>query len=238
MAKRWQKEDLAYLKRYGKTKSLDELAERFKTDEKTVRAALIELGVLDAKESAKGAKEAKEPAKEPKDKPAAVSAPPSGPRPGADPLVEQLTKGLAHLQKQEWSKAAAQLEKVVAGDEPSLAARARQFLAICRQRLAETDGAPAAEPGDPFIEAVMLRNQGDGHGALELARRGGRDKKDDRFAFLVASIHAAEGRLDEAAKALSQAIELNPKNRVHAFHDADFIELRRHAEHRQLFELP
>ena len=32
MAKRWQKEDLAYLKRYGKTKSIDELAVRFKTD--------------------------------------------------------------------------------------------------------------------------------------------------------------------------------------------------------------
>jgi tetratricopeptide (TPR) repeat protein len=221
MAKRWQKEDLSYLKRYGKTKSLGELAVRFKTDEKTVRAALIEVGVLPA----------------PKEKETVAFSRPAGPRPEADPLVEQLTKGLALLQKQEWKKAAAELEKVIAGDEPSLSARARQFLTICRQKLAAAEDESAA-PGDPFLEAVMLRNRGDVKESLELARRGGRDKKDERFAFLVASIHAAEGRLDEAAKALAQAIELNPRNRVHAFHDADFAELRRHAEHRQLFELP
>lgn len=222
MAKRWQKEDLAYLKRYGKTKSIDELAVRFKTDEKTVRAALIEVGVLPA----------------PKEKPTVAFSRPAGPRPEADPLVEQLTQGLALLQKQEWAKAAAELEKVIAGDEPSLTARAKQFLAICRQKLAEAESQESAEPGDPFLEAVMLRNRGDAKAALEFARRGGRDKKDERFAFLVASIHAAEGRLDEAAKALGQAIELNPRNRVHAFHDADFVELRRHSEHRHLFELP
>jgi len=221
MAKRWQKEDLSYLKRYGKTKSIDELAVRFKTDEKTVRAALIEVGVLPA----------------PKEKTTVAFSRPAGPRPEADPLIEQLTKGLALLQKQEWAKAAAELEKVIAGDEPSLTARAKQFLAICRQKLAEAK-ADGAEAGDPFLEAVILRNRGEVKAALELARRGGRDKKDERFAFLVASIHAAEGRLDEAAKALGQAIELNPRNRVHAFHDADFAELRRHAEHRQLFELP
>lgn len=219
MAKRLQKEDLAYLRRYGKTKSVDELAARFKTDEKSVRAALAEMGVLPA----------------PKETETAPPSRPAGPRPEADPLVEQLTQGLKWLQKQEWAKAAAELEKVIAGDEPSLTARARQFLAICRQKLAEAD---EAEPGDPFLEVVMLRNRGDVKGAMELARRGGRDKKDERFAFLVASIHAAEGRLDDAAKALGQAIELNPRNRVHAFHDADFAELRRHAEHRQLFELP
>ncbi len=219
MAKRWQKEDLSYLKRYGKTKSLGELAVRFKTDEKNIRAALIEVGVLAA----------------PEEKPVVAFSRPAGPRPEADPLVEQLTEGLALLQKQQWKQAAVELEKVIAGDEPSLTARARQFLAICKKKLAEAEGND--EPDDPFLEAVMLRNRGDVKEALELARRGGRDKKDDRFAFLVASIHAVEGRLGEAAKALSQAIEINPKNRVHAFHDADFAELRRHAEHRQLFEL-
>ncbi len=218
MAKRWQKEDLAYLKRYGKTKSAEELAVRFKTDEKAVHAALVELGVLTT----------------PRAKEVVAFSRPAPPRPETDPLVQQLTNGLEWLQKQEWKKAAAELEKVIAGDEPSLSARARQFLAICRQKLA-VDQEVA---DDPFLEAVMLRNRGAIKDALELARRSGRDRKDDRFAFLVASIHASEGRLDEAAKALAQAIELNPRNRVHAFHSADFAELRRHAEHRQLFELP
>ncbi|HXU46960.1 MAG TPA: hypothetical protein VN783_15635 [Thermoanaerobaculia bacterium] len=221
MPNRLKKEDLTYLKRYGKTKSLSELAHRFKTDEKTVRAALVELGVVAAAAKAKKA-------------PPAPPAP-RAPRPGDDPLAEDLAAGLKLLHKQEWKKAAAAFEKVIAGDDPALTARARQFLAIAKQRLATAED---EKPADAFLDAVMLRNRGDSKASLEIARRGARDKKDERFAFLVASIHASEGRLEEAAKALAQAIELNPKNRIHAFHDADFAELRRASEHRHLFELP
>lgn len=52
----------------------------------------------------------------------------------------------------------------------------------------------------------------------------------------MASIHAVENRLDEAVQALTKAIELNPKNRIHAFHDADFAEIRKTQRH--LFGLP
>ena len=38
-------------------------------------------------------------------------------------------------------------------------------------------------------------------------------------------------------QALSRAIELNAKNRVHAFHDPDFAELRKDRDLRQLFGL-
>ena len=34
---------------------------------------------------------------------------------------------------------------------------------------------------------------------------------------------------------LTLAIELNPKNRIHAFHDTDFEVLREDPEYRQLF---
>ena len=43
MAKRWQTADVSYLRRYGRTKPVDELARRFKTDVKTVREKLAEL---------------------------------------------------------------------------------------------------------------------------------------------------------------------------------------------------
>ncbi len=45
-----------------------------------------------------------------------------------------------------------------------------------------------------------------------------------------------QGDLEKAAKALGGAIEMNPKNRVHAFHDPDFGELRRSQEYASLFE--
>ena len=49
-------------------------------------------------------------------------------------------------------------------------------------------------------------------------------------------ILALQGEFDEAAEALGRAVELNPKNRVHAYHDTDFQELRRSEDHRKLFE--
>ena len=73
--------------------------------------------------------------------------------------------------------------------------------------------------------------------ALDLCRKDGRDQKDERFAYLAASIHAVEGRIEEAVQALTRAIELNPRNRVHAYHDPDFAEIRRDRDHRQLFGL-
>ena len=71
--------------------------------------------------------------------------------------------------------------------------------------------------------------------ALEICSRGGRQSKDDRFAHLAASIHAVRGDIDKAAKFLELAIQLNPRNRVLAFHDPDFEALREEPEHADLF---
>src|SRR5436309_9919706 len=60
------------------------------------------------------------------------------------------------------------------------------------------------------------KNRGNLAEALEMSRKGGRDQKDERFAYLAASIHALENRWDEAAQTLARAVELNPKNRIHA----------------------
>jgi hypothetical protein len=35
---------------------------------------------------------------------------------------------------------------------------------------------------------------------------------------------------------LAEAIELNPKNRIHAYHDSDFDSLKASSDHKQLFE--
>ncbi|HET9226980.1 MAG TPA: tetratricopeptide repeat protein [Thermoanaerobaculia bacterium] len=160
---------------------------------------------------------------------------------GADPALDAFTKALDAFHKKDWAKAAEQFETVVAqSDLLELTARARQYLAASRLRLEEAGGAKAKgkakqEDGDPFLRAVFEKNRGESAAALELCRQEGRDKKDERFAYLAAAIHASEGRTEEAVEALSRAIELNPKNRVHAFHDPDFADLRR--DHRQLFGL-
>lgn len=163
-----------------------------------------------------------------------------------DPVIDAYAEGLTALQNKNWPKAAELLEKVVAeSDRSDLTDRARQLLAACREKTGPQDAkgkkgkeAPAdAAEADPFLTAVYEKNRGNHQAALEISRQGGRDTKDERFAYLVAAIHAAENRTDEAVRALTKAIELNPKNRIHAYHDADFAELRKAKEHRPLFGL-
>ena len=154
-----------------------------------------------------------------------------------DPALDAFTQGLAALQKKDWQKAAALLEKAVGlADRPELRERARQFLAACRQK-AQAEDAKPARGVDPYLQAVYEKNRGNFKEALEISRRGGRDQKDERFAYLAASIHAIENRLEEAAQALAKAVELNSTNRIHAFHDSDFAELRKNRDYRSLFGL-
>ena len=163
---------------------------------------------------------------------------------GTDPSLEALTQGLAALQAKDWAKAVEHFERAVEqSDQSEVTDRARQFLTVSRQRAqgaeAKTAGAKgaAAEEPDPYLQAVYEKNRGNLQAALEISRKGGQDQKDERFAYLAASIHAVESRWDDATQALTRAVELNPKNRIHAFHDPDFAELRKNRDLRPLFGL-
>jgi tetratricopeptide (TPR) repeat protein len=156
---------------------------------------------------------------------------------GPDSGLAAYADALKAMHKQDWARAVKLFAQVAADDDaPEIAARARQYLAAARQRLEAEESRQDHE--DAFLAAVFEKNRGNLAPALEICRRGGREKKDERFAYLAASIHALEGRSEEAAQALSQAVELNPKNRIHAFHDADFAELRKDPGFRQLFDFP
>ena len=168
------------------------------------------------------------------------AAAPARPAAPDDPALVAFTQGLQALQKKDWPRAAELLESALAqSDRSDLSARARQFLASARQHLpGKPAGAAKSDEGaDPFLQAVFEKNRGDLATALDLCRKEGREQKDERFAYLAASIHAVEGRIEEALQVLTRAIELNPKNRVHAYHDPDFAEIRRDRDNRQLFGL-
>lgn len=157
----------------------------------------------------------------------------------ADPAMQTFTDGMAALYRKDWAKAEELLGQVAGNrDLPELADRARLLLAAARQKAAESAPKPKEADGeDPFLRALYEKNRGEIAAALEMCQKDGRDQKDERFAYLVAAIHAAENRTEEAARALTRAIELNPKNRIHAYHDPDFAELRRNRDFRPLFGL-
>lgn len=154
-----------------------------------------------------------------------------------DPVLAKFNKALETLHTKSWAKAAELFEGIIQeSDVPELRERARQYLGACRLQEQKALGDAPAPDEDPYLRAVYEKNRGNYAAALELVKKNG-GEKDERYAYLAASIHAAEGRKDEAAKILTRAVELNAKNRVHAFHDPDFAELRRDPEHRQLFGL-
>lgn len=154
-----------------------------------------------------------------------------------DSSLQAYSQALEALHRKSWSKAAALFATVVeSSDMPEVRERARQYLAACRLQEAKS-GQPEGEEADPYLRAVYEKNRGDLSAALALCRQGGKDQKDERFAYLAASIHALEERVDEAAQVLSRAVELSSKNRIHAFHDPDFAELRGNPSFRHLFGL-
>lgn len=207
MAKEWNSKEITYLKRYAATKDLAELAQRMEADESEVRAKLADLGLSAADHERQRS------------------------RLGNEPLLETYEKALQALYGGKIADAEKLLTKVTEEcDQPELAERARQLLTAARAR--KNDG---PETDDPFLLAVYEKNRGNYSEALEIAKKGGRSGKDERFAYLEASIHALEDRLDDAAGALDKAIELNRKNRVHAFHDPDFAALRESGEHSDVF---
>ena len=210
MAKRWKKQEQTYLKRCAGKKTLKELADRFGTDPKAVGEKLDELG-LAAKDSG-----------------TVVVKP--------DPLLKVYVRGLRAIQSSKWEVARPLLERVVGeAEQPDLAERARRYLSLTVEKL---DRSADVKPEDSFLEAVYEMNRGNFEEALSLCSVGGRQGKDEKFAYLAASILSVTGELEQAAKLLVVAIELNPKNRVHAFHESDFDTLRESDEHRHLFDKP
>ncbi|HUF77713.1 MAG TPA: hypothetical protein VMR44_02225 [Thermoanaerobaculia bacterium] len=207
MAKDWSTKETTYLKRYAASKRIAELAQRLEAEDADVQAKLEELG-LAAKDS------------------------PRKSRLGNEPLLPTYEEALRALYGGGRAKAAKLFTKVIEEcDQPELAERARQMLAVSQR-----EGPQAAQASeDDFLQAVYEKNRGNPERALEIARRGGRTGKDERFAYLEASVHALAERLDEAATALAKAIELDARNRVHAFHDPDFAALRGSREHAGVF---
>jgi tetratricopeptide (TPR) repeat protein len=110
--KRWQKVEIAYLKKHAGDKTVDELAQRFHTDVAVVKAKLEELRL--------GA--------------AAARAAKAGPDP-----VDLYEQAIAALYKGDWQRAEELFHEVAKDGPGELTARARQFAATARARAAQAE---------------------------------------------------------------------------------------------------
>lgn len=146
--------------------------------------------------------------------------------------VERFEKALGLLHRRQWNEAAEAFSQVTVENPGStIAERARVFREVCREKLANE---PVVE-GDPYLTAVVAKNRGDLEAAMESCNRGGLKGRDARFAYLAASVESLRGNEDEAVKLLLKAIEMDPANRVRAFWDPDFADVRKSPELQPLF---
>lgn len=137
--------------------------------------------------------------------------------------LETYTAALKQMHAGAWQEAAEALRQVMAeADNRHLADRARQSLVACERHM----GSASGEGADPYLRAVFEKNSGNLEAAFELCKGHGRENEDERFAYLLASLYSLAGSSDEAFAHLETAIRLEPKNRIHAYHDPDFAELR------------
>lgn len=110
MGHTFQDSEIEYLKRYGGTKTPEELAQRFDTDVDTVAAKLRELGLGGVAE-----------------KPVL-----------SDPALGSFEKGHKALYDGKYEAAVKHFEKVLGeSDQMELIARAKQLLGICRKHLGD-----------------------------------------------------------------------------------------------------
>ncbi len=145
--------------------------------------------------------------------------------------VVDFEKGITQLYKKNWASAAKTFEGIVEHHPGSaLAERARRFIEVCEERTG--DSPPAT---DTYLSAVFAKNAGDLETSKELCSRGGLKGRDERFAYLAAALESLSNNNTEALRLLEKAIEMNPANRVHAFHDPDFADLRADVEAAELF---
>ena len=139
----------------------------------------------------------------------------------ADAALKKLEAGIELFHGDRIAEARSEFEAVIAeGAESRLASRARDYLTACGRAEASKDG----KGSDAFIEAVMARNDGDLEGALKICTAGSRTR-DGRFVYLASCIRALLGESDSALDSLAKAVDLDPTNRVRAFHDTDFDSL-------------
>ena len=207
MAKRWKKEELTYLKRYAKKRTLLELTERFRIEAEAIETKLAELGLKTA------------------DGMGLVNL-------AEDPIVKLYEQAVKAVHDEKWGEAKKLLKKVIAqGDMVDLVHRAKQYLALIERRASKG----VDDTGDSYMKAVVEYNAGELDSAETACEQQGRLRKDDRFAYLAATIAAVREDLDLALERLETAVELNPRNLIQARQDTDFSELRKMPEFDERF---
>ena len=142
-------------------------------------------------------------------------------------LYEQ---GLAALQAHQFARASSSLRGVISRfpAERELHERIRLYLNICDRHMAPRAASPST-PEERVFAATLAVNAGNLDAALDHLRTATAESpKHDHALYMLSSVLALLGKVEDAIPPLLRAIDLNPDNRSMARHDPDLEPLRQH----------
>lgn len=123
-------------------------------------------------------------------------------------------------------------------DERALLDRARVYLDLCERELRKRPAEPQTAE-ERLTAATAALNNGDDDQAESLAKAVLTNYPNHDLAlYLLATVEARRGNVDEAISNLRQAISISPEVSAQARHDDDFEVLRDSAVFRELTEAP
>lgn len=141
------------------------------------------------------------------------------------PFFQQYNAAVHLVQQGKYEKALAALEKLTLSAPPQIAERCRMYAVTCRRQL-EHPPLAFATPEERCDYAVSQLNQG----LFEEAREHfnavlAEHPSADYACYGLAVLDSITGRSQECLSNLARAIELNPKTRLQARSDNDFLNM-------------
>jgi tetratricopeptide (TPR) repeat protein len=126
------------------------------------------------------------------------------------------------VQQGKFEKAIAAFEKLLTGAPAEIVERSKMYINTCQRQL-NKHGLAFLTPGERYDYAVSQLNAGYFEEATDQLKGILADDPTADFAFYgLAVLYSITGKTQDCLDTLSQAIELNPKNRLQARSDNDF----------------
>ncbi|HEX7728430.1 MAG TPA: hypothetical protein VF392_05290 [Terracidiphilus sp.] len=154
--------------------------------------------------------------------------PEAAPRPGsraalvANPAFLHYQSAVQLVQQGKYEKALAAFEKMLPTAPFELAERCRMYVATCQKQL-DKGGLKFQTPGERYDYAISQLNAGFfEEAAAELKTIISEHPGADYAYYGLAILDSITGRTQDCLDHLTQAIEINPKNRLQARSDNDF----------------
>src|SRR3569833_2923246 len=166
----------------------------------------------EAKSTAAGRKKTPPPAARPSSQSSTASA----------AITQQYQAAVQFVQQGKYDKAITAFEKVLAEAPPEICERCRMYVQTCRKQLDNT-GLALGTPEERYDYAVSHINTVDFEEAANQLNGILADDPGADFAYYGLALRGAiTGKTQDCLDSLTQAIELNPKNRLQARSDNDF----------------